>query len=144
VAAETIAAGLGKYKGHIARLNYEALPRCVYTHPQVGSMGMTEAQARERGHQVKVSKFPFRANGKALALNSYDGFIKIVADAKYGEILGAHFIGPDVTELLPEFVLAKANELTVEQIAQAVHAHPTLSETLMEAALGIGGLPISI
>ncbi len=144
VAAETIAASLGKYTGHIARLNYEALPRCVYTHPQVASMGLTEAQARERGYQVKVSKFPFRANGKALSLNSYDGFVKIVADAKYGEILGAHFIGPDVTELLPEFVLAKGNELTVEQIAQAVHAHPTLSETLMEAALGIGGSPISI
>ncbi|MCL5999272.1 MAG: dihydrolipoyl dehydrogenase [Chloroflexi bacterium] len=144
VAAESIAAGMGKYSKRIPKLDYEAMPRCVYTHPQVGSMGMTEAQAKERGYKVKVSKFPFRAIGKAIALNAYDGFVKIVADEKYGEILGLHMIGPDVTELLPEFVLAKSAELTPDQIAHAVHAHPTLSEALMEAAHGVEGQPLSI
>ncbi|MGQ9815305.1 MAG: dihydrolipoyl dehydrogenase, partial [Candidatus Roseilinea sp.] len=144
VAAEKIAAEMGKYSGHVAKLDYNAMPRCVYTHPQVASMGLTEAQAKEKGYTVKVSKFPFRPNGKALGLNSYDGFVKIVADAKYGEILGAHMIGPDVTELLPELVLAKNAELTPDQIAQSVHAHPTLSEVIMEAALGVNGTPISL
>lgn len=144
VAAEKIAAELGKYSGHVPKLDYTAMPRCVYTHPQVASMGLTEAQAKEKGYTVKVSKFPFRASGKALGLNSYEGFVKIVADAKYGEILGAHMIGPDVTELLPELVLARNAELTPDQIAQSVHAHPTLSEAVMEAALGVNGTPISI
>jgi dihydrolipoamide dehydrogenase len=144
VAAESIAASVGKYSGRIPKLDYDAMPRCVYTHPQIASMGITEAQAREKGYQVKVSKFPFRAVGRAIALGSYDGFVKIVADEKYGEILGVHLIGPEVTELLPEFVLAKSAELTPDQIANAVHAHPTLSEALMEAAHGIEGLPISI
>lgn len=144
VAAESIAASVGKYSGHIVKLDYDAMPRCTYTHPQIASMGITEAQAKEKGYKVKVSKFPFRAVGKAIALGSYDGFVKIVADEKYGEILGIHMIGPDVTELLPEFVLAKTAELTPDQIADAVHAHPTLSEALMEAAHGVTGLPISI
>ncbi|HEY3341229.1 MAG TPA: dihydrolipoyl dehydrogenase [Anaerolineae bacterium] len=144
VAAESIAAALGKYNGRIPKLDYDAIPRCTYTHPQIASMGITEAQAKEKGYHVKVSKFPFRAVGKAIALGSYDGFVKIVADEKYGEILGVHMIGPDVTELLPEFVLAKSAELTPDQIADAVHAHPTLSEALMEAAHGVNGLPLSI
>lgn len=144
VAAESIAAAAGAYKGRISKLDYNALPRCTYTVPQVASMGLTEAQAKEQGYTVKVSKFPLSANGKSLALNNRDGFIKIVADEKYGEILGVHMVGPDVTELLPEFVLAKSAELTPDQIAAAVHAHPTLSETLMEAAHGIEGSPIHI
>lgn len=144
VAAESIAAKLGKYKGHIPTLDYDAMPRCTYTHPQVASMGLTEQQAKDKGYEVKVSKFPFQANGKSLALNNTDGFAKIVADARYGEILGVHMVGPDVTELLPEFVLAKSAELTPEQIARAVHAHPTLSESLMEAAHGIEGQIIHI
>lgn len=144
IAAESIAAALGKYTGRINRLDYNAIPRCTYTVPQVASMGLTEAQSREQGYAVKVSKFPLSANGKSLALNNRDGFVKIIADAKYGEILGVHLVGPDVTELLPEFVLAKSAELTPDQIADAVHAHPTLSETLMEAAHGISGLPIHI
>lgn len=144
VAAESIAAAAGKYSGRIPKLDYDAMPRCVYTHPQIASMGLTEAQAKEKGYKVKVSKYPFRASGKAIALGYYEGFVKIVADEQYGEILGAHMIGPEVTELLPEFVLAKSAELTTDQIAQAVHAHPTLSESLMEAALGVEGLPISI
>ncbi|MBX7212931.1 MAG: dihydrolipoyl dehydrogenase [Thermoflexales bacterium] len=144
VAADSIAARRGKYAGRIPRLDYNAIPRCTYTMPQVASMGLTEAQAREQGHKVKVSKFPLSANGKSLAMNNRDGFVKIVADEKYGELLGVHLVGPDVTELLPEFVLAKSAELTPEQIAEAVHAHPTLGETLMEAAHGIEGLPIHI
>jgi dihydrolipoamide dehydrogenase len=144
VAAESIAAKEGKYDGHIGRLDYDAMPRCTYTHPQVASMGLSEAQAKEKGYELKIGKFPLRANGKSLALNNTEGFVKIVADAKYGEILGVHCIGPDVTELLPEFVLAKSAELTPEEIAKAVHAHPTLSESLMEAAHGVEGLPIHI
>jgi len=114
--------------------DYTWMPRCIYCQPQVASMGLTEAQARERGYDVRIGQFPFQANGKALGLGEREGFVKIVADAKYGEILGAHLIGPEVTELLPELVLARAWELTVEEIALAVHAHPTLSEALMEAA----------
>jgi dihydrolipoamide dehydrogenase len=125
-------------------LDYEAMPRCTYCQPQVASFGLTEAQAAERGHQVKVGKFPFRANGKALGLGDYDGFVKIVADAASGEILGGHLVGPEVTELLPELVLARNWELTPEEIARSVHAHPTLSETLMEAAHGVFGQAVHL
>lgn len=144
IAAEAIGTSAGKFKGHLNKLNYDAIPRCTYTHPQVASMGLSEAQAKEKGYTVKVSKFPFQANGKAVALNDYSGFIKVVADAKYGEILGAHLIGPNVTELLPEYVLAKNQEMTAEQIMHSVHAHPTLSEVLAEVAEGVEGLPIHI
>ncbi len=138
VAAETIA-------GTETRpLDYEGLPRCTYCQPQVASLGITEAQARERGHPVKVGQFPFRANGKALGLGDHDGFVKIIADAVSGEILGAHMVGPEVTELLPELVLAREWELTPDEIARSVHAHPTLSEVLMEAAHGVFGAPIHI
>ena len=125
-------------------LDYEMMPRCTYCHPQVASFGLTEAQAVERNHQVKIGKFSFRANGKALALGDRDGFVKIVADATSGEILGAHMIGPEVTELLPELVLAHNWELTPDEIARSVHAHPTLSEALMEAAHGVFGKAIHI
>jgi len=125
-------------------LDYKALPRCTYTSPQVASMGLSEAQAREQGHDVRVGRFPFRANGKALALNDYEGFAKIVSDAHYGEILGVHLIGPEVTELLPEFGLARRLEATPAEIARVVHAHPTLSEALMEAATAVEGAAIHI
>jgi dihydrolipoamide dehydrogenase len=138
VAAETIA-GIDTIT-----LNYEMMPRCTYCHPQVASFGLTEAQAAEHGYEVGVGKFPFRANGKALGLGDYDGFIKIVADAVSGEILGAHLVGPEVTELLPELALAREWELTPEEIARTVHAHPTLSEVLMEAAHGVFGEAIHI
>jgi len=138
VAVETIA-GVETRK---IPLDYEAMPRCTYCQPQVASFGLTEAQASERGHEVKVGRFPFRANGKALGLGDYDGFVKIVADAVSGEILGGHLVGPEVTELLPELVLARNWELTPEEIARTVHAHPTLSEVLMEAAHGVFGKAI--
>jgi dihydrolipoamide dehydrogenase len=115
-------------------LDYEMMPRATYCQPQVASFGITEAQAKERGLEVKVGRFPFQANGKALGLGESSGWVKIVTDAKYGEILGAHLIGPEVTELLPELTLAQMMELTPAEIARNVHAHPTLSEVLMEAA----------
>jgi len=136
VAAETIA-------GHQTRsLEYRMLPRCTYCVPQIASFGYTEEQAVEAGYEINVGRFPFQPNGKALGLGERDGFIKIVADAKYGEILGAHMVGPDVTELLPELTLAHLAELTAEEVARNVHAHPTLSEVLMEAAHGVEGQPI--
>jgi dihydrolipoamide dehydrogenase len=129
---------------HSVALDYVAMPRATYCHPQVASFGLTEKEAREDGHDVKVAKYPFQANGKALGLGDYAGFVKIVADAKYGEILGAHLIGPEVTELLPEFTLAHNMELTAEEIARNVHAHPSLSEVIMEAAHGLVGGYITI
>jgi dihydrolipoamide dehydrogenase len=138
IAAETIA-------GHeTVTLDFKMMPRCTYSVPQVASFGYTEEQAKEAGYEVNIGKFPFIANGKALGLGEKDGFVKIVADAKYGEILGAHMVGPDVTELLPELTLAHNAELTAEEIARNVHAHPTLSEVLMEAAHGVEGEPIHI
>jgi dihydrolipoamide dehydrogenase len=138
VCAENIA-------GHeTVTLNYDMMPRATYCHPQVASFGYTEAEAKEKGFNIKVGRFPFQANGKALGLGEYAGFVKIVMDEKYGEILGAHMIGPEVTELLPELTLAQMMELTPHEIARNVHAHPTLSETLMEAAHGAEGTPIHI
>ena len=125
-------------------LDYEMMPRATYCHPQIASFGLTEAQAKERGYTVKIGRFPFQANGKALGLGDYAGFAKIVVDEKYGEILGAHLIGPEVTELLPELTLAHMMELTPHEIARNVHAHPTISEVLMEAAHGAEGTPIHL
>jgi len=125
-------------------LDYEMMPRAIYSQPQVASFGLTEAQARERGHEVKVGRFPFQANGKALGLGDYAGWGKLVVDAKYGEILGGHLVGPEVTELLPELTLAQRMELTPAEIARNVHAHPTLSEVLMEAAHDAEGHAIHI
>ncbi|GAB1470555.1 dihydrolipoyl dehydrogenase [Chloroflexota bacterium] len=123
-------------------LNYDMMPRATYCQPQVASFGYTEAQAKEKGFNFKVGRFPFQANGKALGLGDYAGFVKIIMDEKYGEILGAHLIGPEVTELLPELTLAQMMELTPHEIARNVHAHPTLSEALMEAAHSADGSPI--
>jgi dihydrolipoamide dehydrogenase len=125
-------------------LNYEMMPRATYCQPQVASFGLTEAQAKERGYEVKIGRFPFIANGKAQGLGETSGWVKILADAKYGEILGAHMIGPEVTELLPELTLAQMMELTSEEIARNVHAHPSLSEVLMEAAHGVEGQYINL
>ena len=124
--------------------DYSFMPRCTYCHPQVASLGLTEAQAQERGVEIRVGKFPFQANGKALALAEREGFVKIIADASSGEILGVHMIGPEVTELLPELALARSLEATPEEIARTVHAHPTLSEAIMEAAHSVEGLPIHL
>jgi len=125
-------------------LDYEMMPRATYCHPQIASFGITEEQAKERGYDVNVGRFPFQANGKALGLGKSAGWVKIVSDAKYGEILGAHMIGPEVTELLPELTIAQMMELTAAEIARNVHAHPTLSEVLMEAAHSVEGHAIHI
>lgn len=127
-----------------AILEYEFMPRATYCQPQVASFGLTETQARERGHAIKVGRFPFQANGKALGLGDYSGWVKIVVDEKYGEILGATMVGPEVTELLPELTLAHNMELTLAEIGRNVHAHPTLSEVLMEVAHVVEGMPIHI
>lgn len=120
-------------------LDFDMMPRATYCQPQVASFGYTEQQAKERGYQINVAKFPFQANGKARGLGDASGFVKLISDAKYGEILGAHMIGHDVTELLPELTLARSAELTANEIARNVHAHPTLSEALKEAAHGLEG-----
>lgn len=138
VCAEQIA-GVESYK-----LDYEMLPRVTFSQPQVASFGLTESAAKERGYDVKVSRFNFQANGKALGLGEAVGWVKIITDNKYGEILGTHMIGPEVTELLPELTLAQMMEITTAEIARNVHAHPTLSEVLMEAAHIAEGHPINI
>lgn len=137
VAAEAIA-------GHDPiLLDYDMMPRGVFCNPQVASFGLTAEQAEERGYEVNVGRFPFQANGKALGIGERVGFVKIVADAKYGEILGGHLVGPEVTELIPELVLAHNSELTPREIAYSVHIHPTLSEAIMEAAHDVEGEPLN-
>ena len=139
VAAETIAGA-----ETLPIEDYSNMPRCTYCHPQVASLGLTEAQAREQGYEVQMGSFPFQANGKALGLGEKEGFVKIVMDATYHEILGVHMVGPEVTELLPELSLARMLELTPEEIGRNVHAHPSLSETIMEAAHAALGHAIHI
>jgi dihydrolipoamide dehydrogenase len=125
-------------------LDYESMPRATYCSPQVASFGISESQAKERGLAVKIGRFPFQPNGKALGLGDYAGWVKLVVGEKYGELLGATLVGPEVTELLPELTLAHNAELTVADIARNVHAHPTLSEVLMEAAHAAEGSAIHI
>ncbi|WP_420175057.1 dihydrolipoyl dehydrogenase [Luteococcus sp. OSA5] len=133
VAAETIAGA------ETFPVNYDFIPRATYCQPQIGSMGYSEQQAKDKGYEVKVGKFPFTANGKAWGMGEAVGFVKLVADAKTNEILGAHMVGPEVTELLPQFVLAQQYELRADEIGRTVHAHPTLSEAMKEAAEGVVG-----
>ncbi|MFD4832665.1 dihydrolipoyl dehydrogenase [Streptomyces uncialis] len=133
IAAETIA------DAETMELDYVMIPRATYCQPQVASFGYTEAQARELGYDVKVAKFPFTANGKSHGLGDTVGFVKLISDAKYGELLGGHLVGPDVTELLPELTLAQQWDLTVHEVARNVHAHPTLGEAVKEAVHGLAG-----
>ena len=128
----------------VTPINYQNVPHATYCQPQVASFGLSEAQAKDSGREIKVGRFPFQANGKALGLGETTGFIKIISDAKYGEILGAHIIGPEASELLPELTLAQQMELTAEEIARNIHAHPTLSEVIMEAAEAVEGQSINI
>lgn len=125
-------------------LDYDMMPRATYCHPQTASFGYTEEQAKEKGYDVAVGEFPFQANGKALGLGDYQGFVKVVSDKEYGEILGAQMVGPDVSELLPELTLAQRFELTTHEIGRNVHAHPTLTEAIMEAAENALGKSIHI
>lgn len=125
-------------------VDYTFVPRATYCHPQIGSFGLTEQQAKDAGHEVKTASFPFTANGKAMGLGDAVGFVKVVADATYNEILGAHMIGPDVTELLPVLTLAQKWDLTADEVARNVFAHPTLSEAVKEAVEGIAGHMINL
>ncbi|WP_134774272.1 dihydrolipoyl dehydrogenase [Ornithinimicrobium flavum] len=120
-------------------LDYRMIPRATYCHPQVASMGLTEQQAKDAGHEVKVATFPFTANGKAMGLGDAVGFVKVVADAEHHEILGTHMIGPDVTELLPAVNVAQTWDLTADEVSRVVFAHPTLGEALKEAMHGVAG-----
>ncbi|GAB2910648.1 dihydrolipoyl dehydrogenase [Streptomyces mayteni] len=138
IAAETIA------DAETMELDYVMIPRATYCQPQVASFGYTEAQARELGYAVKVAKFPFTANGKAHGLGQPTGFVKLVSDDTHGELLGAHLIGPEVTELLPELTLAQQWDLTVHEVARNVHAHPTLGEAVKEAVHGLAGHMINM
>ena len=119
--------------------DYRMMPRATFCQPQVASFGLTEQQARDEGYDVKVATFPFTANGKAHGLGDPNGFVKLIADNKHGELLGGHLIGPDVSELLPELTLAQKWDLTVNELARNVHTHPTLSEALQEAIHGLAG-----
>ena len=125
-------------------INYDMIPRATYCQPQIASFGYTEQQAKDKGFDVKVGKFPFSANGKAWGLGDAVGFVKVVADAEHNEILGAHMIGPDVTELLPELVLAQMWDLTADEVGRSIHAHPTLSEAIKEAVEGVAGHMINL
>ena len=134
-----------KIAGHSPQpVDYSNIPGCTYTSPEVASVGMTEKAAREAGYELKVGKFPFTASGKASAAGAKDGFVKLIFDAKYGELLGAHMIGANVTEMIAELVVARKLETTGEEIIKAVHPHPTMSEAIMEAAAAAYGEVIHI
>ena len=124
-------------------INKNRIPGCTYTEPGIGSVGMTEAQARATGREIKIGKFPFSGNSKASILGHHEGFVKIVADAKYGEILGVHIIGPHAYELIGEAVTAMESEATVESMMATIHAHPTLYEAVGEAFNAVYGLAIN-
>ncbi|MGW4647178.1 dihydrolipoyl dehydrogenase [Kitasatospora sp. NPDC004289] len=138
IAAETIG------DAETMEVDFAMIPRATYCQPQIASFGYTEAQARELGYAVKVSKFPFTANGKAHGLGHPVGFVKVISDETHGELLGAHMIGPEVTELLPELTLAQQWDLTVHEVARNVHAHPTLGEAVKEAVHGLAGHMINM
>ena len=131
----------GKYARPVRK---DRVPGCTYCDPQIGSVGLTEAQAKEKGFQVKVGKFPFVGNSKATILDSHDGFVKVVSDAKYGEVLGVHIIGPQATELIAECVVAMELEATVEELMFTIHAHPTLSESLLDGFSSVEGMAINV
>jgi dihydrolipoamide dehydrogenase len=121
----------------------DRIPSCTYTEPQIGSAGLTESQAKEKGYEVKVGKFPFAGNSKATILGNHDGFVKIVSDAKYGEILGVHILGPQATELIAEAVAVMELEGTVDEMMYTIHAHPTLAESMLDAYGAVEGMAIN-
>ncbi len=137
VAAAHIA---GKYARPVQR---NLIPGCTYCEPQIGSVGLSEAAAREKGLKIKVGKFPLAGNSKATILNAHDGFVKVVADEQYGEILGVHIIGPYATELIAEAVVAMQGEMTVEELMYTIHAHPTLSESLLDGYSAVYGMSLN-
>jgi dihydrolipoyl dehydrogenase len=154
VAGSPLLAHVGQMEGIVAvthaagkpvePINYLQVPNCTYCEPEISSVGLSERAAREKGYKVKAGKFPFAANSKAAILGAREGFVKIVSDEKYGEILGVHMIGPRVTELIAEAVMAMRLEATVDDLAGAIHAHPTLTEAVLEAAEGVHGMSVHI
>jgi dihydrolipoamide dehydrogenase len=120
-------------------LNYNNIPGCTYTNPEIASCGLTEAAAKEAGYEIKVGKFPFTASGKASSAGAKDGFVKLIFDATYGELLGAHMIGANVTEMIAEIIVARKLETTGHEIIKSIHPHPTMSEAIMEAAAAAYG-----
>ena len=138
VCAEQIAGHAGE------SVDYDNVPNCTYCHPEVASIGLTEAQARDAGYDIEVGKFPWVGNGRALASGHAEGFVKVIRDKQYSEILGAHIVGPHATELIAEFVVGRHLESTVEEIDKAMHPHPTLSEAVAEGALAALGRPLHI
>jgi len=143
-AAEAIAQELGNKDVHPHGLDRRNIPGCTYCHPQVASVGLTEAKAKEAGYTLKVGNFPFIGNGKAIALGEPEGFIKTVFDAKTGELLGAHMIGAEVTELIQGYVVGKTLETTEQELMNTVFPHPTLSEMMHEATLAAYGRALHI
>jgi dihydrolipoamide dehydrogenase len=136
---------VGKIAGKTVRpINPDRIPNATYCHPEIGSVGLTEAKAREAGYELKIGKFPFTANSRASIVGQHDGFVKIVADAKHGEILGVHIIGPQATELVAEAVTAMELEATVEELMFTIHAHPTLAEAMLDASNSVYGLSINV
>jgi dihydrolipoamide dehydrogenase len=134
-----------KIAGHAVKpINYDHMPSCTYCSPEVASVGLSEAKAKDRGFEVKVGRFPFSASSKANILGERDGFVKVVSEARYDELLGVHIIGPHATDLIAEACVALELEATSESLRRAVHAHPTLSESVMEAAEGVLGAPIHV
>ena len=127
----------------VKKINPLRIPNATYCHPEIGSVGLSEAKAKERGFEVKIGKFPFTANSRASIVGQHDGFIKIVSEAKFGEILGVHIIGPNATELIAESVVALEMECTAEELANIIHAHPTLSEAMLDAANAVFGMAIN-
>jgi dihydrolipoamide dehydrogenase len=154
VAGSPLLAHVGSMEGIVAvthaagkpaePINYQQVPNCTYCEPEIASVGLTERQAREVGHQVRIGKFPFAGNSKAGILGTREGFVKIVSDEKYGEILGVHMIGPRVTECIAEAVAVMRLEGTVADLTHTIHAHPTLAEAVLEAAEGVEGMSIHI
>jgi len=136
---------VGRVAGKPGRpVNYRRVPNCTFCEPQIGSAGLTEAQAKAQGYEVKAGKFPFAANSKSSILGNHSGFVKVVADAKFGEILGVHIIGPSATELIAEAVTAMESEATVESMMSTIHAHPTLAEAMGDAFNTVYGLAINV
>jgi dihydrolipoamide dehydrogenase len=130
--------------GHERMMNYDAVPSCVFTWPEVATVGLTEDEARQRGYDVQVGRFPFRANGKALALGEHEGLVKVVAESKYGQVLGVHIVGPHASDLIQEGTLALMLESTLDELEATIHPHPTLSEAISEAGLAAKGHALHI
>ena len=127
---------------NVSPIDYSNIPGCTYCQPQVGSLGMTEEKAISSGFKIKVGKFLFQASGKAMAVGDTVGFVKLIFDEKYGELLGAHIVGSEATEMIAELGMAKALEATWDDLSMTIHAHPTLSEAIMEAAMDAQGQSI--